>query len=343
MPIPHKLHVDLLSDRDQLRAFRVPNFLRIHPRLYDREAFEPTEQDVENARSENPKAEVRARKDASTGKLQSNAMIHRWSDGSVTISVGDEHFQVHTKSLAPPLDKPYQELQDGHYYAAAADLSSNHYMMVGHIHEQFIVRPGKDVEDDALAKLAERMQAASRGGHEGDMIIKTMRDPEQRKREAEQAEKERMKAQRRRETQAAKMDGAQRYPRTGGAGLSITDLEGGRRAGGSRKRAAGAGKPKRRRPEYDSDDDLPSGARRAGDDYDLQDDFIAPSDEDASDDGGEEDEEELDDEEELPRRKRQRTAEADDDDAEGELDDEVAGGRARQRRHVIDDDDEDED
>ena len=215
--------------------------MQFHPHLYDRDTFEPTEQDIENARSENPKAEIRARKDNSTGKLQSNAMIHRWSDGSVTVSVGDEHFEVSTKSLAPPLDKPYQEIQDGHYYAAAADLSSNHYMMVGHIHEQYVVRPGKDTEDDALAKLAERMQAASRGAHDGDMIIKTMRDPEQRKREAEQAEKERMKAQRRRETQAAKMDGAQRYPRSG-AGLSITDLEGGRRAGGSRKRAAGAGK-----------------------------------------------------------------------------------------------------
>lgn len=319
--------------------------MRILPEVYDRETFEPTEEDVENARSENPKAAVRMRKDPATGKFQSNTMIHRWSDGSVTMSVGDEHFDVSTKSLAPALDKPYQELQDGHYYAAAVDLNSNHYMMVGHIHEQFIVRPGKNVEDDALAKLAERMQAASRGAHDGDMIIKTMQDPEQRKREAEQAEKERNKAQRRRETQAAKMDGAQRYPRGAGGGLSINDLEGGRRGAGSRKRgAAGAGKPKRRRPEYDSDDDLPDGARRAGDDYDLGDDFIAPSDEEGSE--GEEDEEE-EEEEERPRKKRQRTVEPDDDDddddAEGELDDdEVAGGRARQRRHVIDDDDDED-
>lgn len=316
--------------------------MRVLPTLYDRDTFEPTDQDVDNAKSDNPKVEVRVRKDAVTGQLQGNTMIHRWSDGSVTISVGDQHFEVNTKILAPPADKPYQELQDAHYYAAAADLNSNHYMMVGHIQEQYSVRPGKDVEDDALAKLAERMQAASRGGHEGDMIIKTMHDPEQRKREAEQAEKERMKAQRRRETQAAKMDGAQRYPRGAAGGLSITDLEGGRRAGGSRKRAAGGGKPKRRRPEYDSDDDLPSGARRAGDDYDLQDDFIAPSDDENSDEVEEEDEEEeeLDDEDELPRRKRQRTAEA--DDADGDDDEDTGHGRSRQRRQVIDDD-EDED
>lgn len=315
--------------------------------MYDHDTFEPTDLDVENAKAENPKPEVRTQKDAATGQLRSNTLLHRWSDGSMTLSVGDEHFEIHSKSLAPPADKPYQELQDGHYYAATVNLNTNHYMMVGHVFEQYTVRPGKEVEDDALAKLAERMQAASRGMHDGDMIIKTVRDPEQQKREAEMAERERMKAQRRRETQAAKMDGAQRY-RPGGGGLSIGDLEGGRRAGGSRKRGApGSSKAKRRRPEYDSDDDLPSGARRVGDDYDLGDDFIAPSDDDASDGGDGEEEEELDDdddeeEEEAPRKKRQRTVEPEDEDAEGDLDDETAPGRARQRRHVIDDEDDDD-
>ncbi|KAM0280365.1 hypothetical protein ACHAQH_004078 [Verticillium albo-atrum] len=323
----------------QLSSFRVPKFISVLPELYDRDTFEPTDRDVQNAKADNPKAEVRVRKDRATGQLQSNALIHRWNDGSLTVSVGDEHFEIHTKTLAPAAGTPYKEVQDAHYYAAAPNLSSNHYMMVGHVSEQYTVRPGKAMEDDALAKLAERMAAASRGMHEGDMIIKTTKDPMLQIKQAELAEKERMKAQRRRETAAAKMDGPQRYGR-GAGGLSIGDLEGGRRGGSGRKRGAGGGaREKRRKPEYDSDDDLPSGARRVGDDYDLEDDFIAGSDEDISE-GAEEDEEEIldddeEEEEEAPRRKRQRTADADDDGHE-------ASGRAR-RRQVIDDEDEDED
>ncbi|ROT36871.1 hypothetical protein SODALDRAFT_352106 [Sodiomyces alkalinus F11] len=343
-----------------LRSFRVPKFIRILPELYDRGTFEPTEADIANAKAENPKADIRVRKDPATGQLQSNALLHRWSDGSLTLSIGDEHFEVSSKMLAPPLDKAYQELQDGHYYAAAPNLSSNHYMMVGHVSEQYAVRPGKEVEDDALAKLAERMAAASRGVHEADMIIKTVKDPELQKRQAEQAEKERMKAQRRRETTQARQEGGAgagaRYGRSGGAGaLSIGDLEGRKAGGGSRKRGASGvgagGRAKRRRPEYDSDDDLPSGARRAGDDYDLGDDFIAPSDEDLSDEGGgdddddEEEEEVLDDEDEdeAPRKKRRRSVESEDEDAEGDLDDEVAAestSRARRRPVIHDEDDE---
>ncbi|KAM0332568.1 hypothetical protein ACHAQA_002852 [Verticillium albo-atrum] len=323
----------------QLQSLRVPKFIQVLPELYNRENFEPTDRDVQNAKADNPKAEVRVRKDRATGQLQSNTLIHRWSDGSLTVSVGDEHFEIHTKSLAPAADKPYKEVHDAHYYAAAPNLSSNHFMMVGHVSEQYTVRPGKAMEDDALAKLAERMAAVSRGVHEGDMIIKTTSDPMLQIKQAELAEKERMKAQRRRETAAAKMDGPQRYGR-GAGGLSIGDLEGGRRGAGRKRGAGGGAKEKRRRPEYDSDDDLPSGARRVGDDYDLEDDFIAGSDEDVSEGGDDDEEEILDDddeeEEEAPRRKRQRTADADDD---GHGD---ASGRAR-RRQVIDDEDEDED
>ncbi|WQF78027.1 Putative leo1-like protein [Colletotrichum destructivum] len=320
--------------KDQrLRSLRVPKFMRIVPTLFDPETFEPTEQDIENAKAEVPKADIRVRRQGN--KLQSNAMIHRWSDGSVTMTVGDEHFEVTTKALAPGPDQPYSELQDGHYYAAAAEYSSNFLMFVGHVTDQYIVRPGKEVADDALIALAERMATISQKPQEKDMIINTIQDPELRKRQAEQAEKERMKMQRRRETQTARMDSSRGFGRSGG--LSIGDLEGGRRAGGSRKRGMpGAPKQKRRRPEYDSDDDLPSGARRQ-DDYDMEDDFIVASDEEVSEGDQDDDEEPLGDDE-APRYKKRRRR-SDDDDAEGDDDDMMeTSGRGR-RRHVVDDDD----
>ncbi len=114
----------------------------------------------------------------------------------MTLAVGDEHYEIQTKALAPPSSKPYNELQDAHYYAAAAHLSSNSLLVVGHVTEQYTVRPNKSVEDVALKALTERLQAATRSAQaaEGDMIIRTTQDPELQKKQAELAEKERERA-----------------------------------------------------------------------------------------------------------------------------------------------------
>lgn len=271
----------------------------------------------------------------------------------MTMSVGGDHYEVQKKVMAPPSDKPYQEVQDSHCYAAAAHLSSNLLLTVGHISEQYTVLPNKNMQDDALAALATKMQAVARGkARLADHIFTATIDPELQRKEAEMAEKERMKAQRRRENAAARLDS-----RTGtgnfrsGGGLSIGDLEGGRRgAGGARKRGQpGASRPKKRKPEYDSDDDLPAGRGR-NDDYDHEDDFIAPSDDEGSAEEEEDDDEDLlddDDEEEAPRAKRQKTAEAEDEDADADADpDDVDAPAANaeqsrgRRRNIVDDDDD---
>ncbi|KAF4334140.1 hypothetical protein FBEOM_12059 [Fusarium beomiforme] len=321
-----------------LRILRIPKFLKIMPEVYDPDTFEPTEFDLANAKAEHPKHVARVRKDHSTGELKSNTNIFHWSDGSVTISVGGEHYEIQRKALAPPPDKPYIEVNDGHYYAAAAELHSNILMTVGHITEQYNVRPNKAVGDDALTLLAERMAVASKPANATDMIIQTTVDPELQKKQAELAEKERMKAQRRRENAAAKMDGG--YGRSARGGLSIGDLEGGRRgAGGSRKRGApGSGKPRRRRDE-ESDEELEHAVGRH-EGYSLDDGFIVNSDDEEMESGGDDDDEDEfpDDMDEKPRSKRQRTRErSEDEDDLSEV--EQVAGRSR-RRNVIDDDDD---
>ncbi|KAH8675479.1 Leo1-like protein-domain-containing protein [Xylariales sp. PMI_506] len=338
-----------------LQSLRPPSFLRWAAEEYKPDTFQPTDWDQENARSDNPKGVIRYQRDPETGQLKSNAVVYRWSDGSLSISVGGEHYEVQKKTLAPPSDKPYQEMQDSHYYAAAAHLSSNLLLTVGHVSEQYTVLPNRNMQDDALAKLASRMQAAARDKNKSaNNIFTATRDPELQRKEAELAEKERMKAQRRRENAAARMDSRPGSYRSGG--LSIGDLEGGRRgAGGPRKRGQpGAAKPKKRRPEYDSDDDLPAGRGR-GDDYDHEDDFIAPSDDEGSMVEDDDEDDLLDDddeeEEEAPRSKRQRTTEAEDDDADADADADLddldapahaAESRGRRRNIVDDDDDEDD-
>lgn len=320
---------------------RVPKFIKIMPEEYVADSFEPTEYDIANAKAEHPSQVARVKRDARSGNLKSNTNIYRWSDGSVTISVGGEQFEIAKKSLAPGPGQAYDELKDGHNYAAAAELGSNLLMTVGHITEQFNVKPNikKGVNDDALSVLAQRMAQASRAVKDEDMIIKTTQDPELQKRQAEAAEKERMKAQRRRENAAAKMDGLGRYGGGGRGGLSIGDLEGGRRGAGSTRPRASGTKPKRRRPEYDSDDDLPSGMRRQ-DNYDMEDDFLVGSDEEEEEVGSDDEEEDVLEDDRRPKPKRRRTAEseedADGDEAESPME---ASGRGR-RRNVIDDDDE---
>lgn len=327
---------------------RVPKFIKFMPEVYDPDLFQPSEFDLANAKAEQPRCVARVKRDSSTGRLKSNTNMYRWSDGSVSISVGGEHYEIQKKLLASGSDKAYNELHDGHCYAAAAELGCNMLMTVGHLTEQYNVKPNKAVGDDALTLFAERMAQASQAMKGEDMIVRTTRDPELQKRQAELAEKERMKAQRRRENAAAKMDGG--LGRSGRGGLSIGDLEGERRGtGAGRKRGVpGSTKQKRRRPEYDSDDDLPQGVGRH-EDYDMDDGFlVASGDEDLEESGGEGDEEDEDmlgyAKEGGRRSKRQRTAEAEgDEDAEG---DEVepagdAAGRAR-RRNVVDDEDEED-
>lgn len=306
---------------------------------YKADEWQPSKWDLENANSDNPTPSVMFRRDDKTGRMQSNANIYRWSDGSVTLAIGEEHYEIQSKFLATPSNKPYQEVQDAHYYAAAAHLTTNSLLIVGHLTEQYTVRPNKELQDHALERLKAELAGAKKD-RSSDMIIVTNEDPELLKKQAEMAEKERAKLQRRRETAAARADGVSgRYK---GGALSVGDLEGRRGAAGAgRKRGApGGGKKKLRRPEYDSDDDLPSGSRR-GDNYDMDDGFLVDSEESEDVEDDEEEEELLDDddeEEERPRaKKRQRTAEPDQDA------DDNATTSNRRRRRVVQDEDEDED
>lgn len=307
---------------------------------YKSSEWQPGRWDLDNASSENPIPSIMCRRDPKTGRLQSNANIYRWSDGSVTLAVGDEHYEIQSKALAPPRNKPYQEVQDAHYYAAAAHLTTNSLLIVGHLTEQYTVRPNKELQDHALERLMADLAGAKKD-RGSEMIIVTNEDPELQKRQAELAEKERAKLQRRRETASARADGTgARYK---GGALSVGDLEGRRGAAGAgRKRGApGGAKQKRRRPEYDSDDDLPSGTRRA-DSYDMDDGFLVNSEESEEEVEEDDEEEELldddDEEDEAPRPKRQRTTEPDADGEEGAG--HAESSRGRRRRVVADDDEE---
>lgn len=326
---------------------KVPPFIKINPREYKADSWEPTKWDLENAKLETPLPSALFRRDPETGRMESNTNVYQWSDGSVTIAIGDEHYEIQSKQLAPEAEEPYKEVKDTHYYAAAAHLTTNSLLVIGHFTTQYTLKPNKGIADHALEKLRADV-AENEKERQRDIFITTIEDPELKRKQAEQAEKEALKAQRRRENAAARAEGTgSRYK---GGSLSVGDLEGRRGAGaGGRKRGApGGAKKKHRRPEYDSDDDLPSGARQ-NDNYDMDDGFLVDSDEDSEEVVDDEEEEEIlddEDEDEAPRTKRRKTTPAADQDADGEedLDDDDTPAQeassSRRRRRVIDDDDE---
>lgn len=269
----------------------------------------------------------------------------------MTMQVGEEHYEIQVKAQVPPPNKPYNPDRDAHRYIAAAQPAAEQILTVAHINEEWAIRPDKQRIDEDTELLREKMGLAKGGLREGEMIITTTEDPELQKKQAELAEKERLRAQRRRENAQMRVEGGGGGYRKGG--LSVGDLEGGRRVTSGRKRGAGGSAKRsqsRYNDEYDSDDDLPPGGRR-DDAYDKGDDFIADSDEEIVDGGSDDDDDILDDGDDVvderPRTKRQRTAEPSNDeiDADGDPDDyapAASGDHGRRRvRRVVSSDDED--
>ncbi|KAJ8061107.1 hypothetical protein OCU04_010181 [Sclerotinia nivalis] len=343
----------------EFHTFRLPKFFGIEPREYNPETFEipisdhhVTTQSANFSARSVAESTIRYRK-TDSGKLESNTNIYTWSDGSTTLAIGDQHYELQSKPLAPAKDNKYNEVLDSHYYMASPSVTSQILVVVGHMTNEYTVRPNKDIEDDALNRLKKNFAAATglEGGEKKrlNMIVKN-EDPELQKKRAETAEKERMRAQRRREAQLERASQSTGRRPGIGAGLTLDDLDGRSGRRGPRK-PAGAKRP-RRRPEYDSDDDLPRGRNRE-DEYDKEDDFLASSDEELEEGGGDDDDEEiLDESDEAPRHKKQKTSkpaeESDADaDADADLDDdeivqaphaEVSGNR--RKRNIIEDDDD---
>ncbi|MBE3041320.1 hypothetical protein IMZ48_01790, partial [Candidatus Bathyarchaeota archaeon] len=80
----------------------MPGFVKFVPEPYDPDTFEPTPFDIENSKEINPAPVVRWFRDRESGELRSNANIYKWDDGSMSMSVGDQHFAIQKKQMAPP-------------------------------------------------------------------------------------------------------------------------------------------------------------------------------------------------------------------------------------------------
>ena len=307
-----------------LYLMKIPQYLPLIPELFDVDTFTvPKSIPTQPSPYTLATTAIRFRQHPTDpSKYQSNSRIIRWSDGTLSLQIGSspELYDLPSKPLAPPpKSTDYDPTQDSHTYLVTPHEGANMLRFIGHATQSLsVMAAGEEVSDEAMARLHEQLAAAvqAKGGMRvKNMEIQNMEDPEKLKREAEKAEKERMRAQKRLEAQRRKHDilpergglsGSRGSAGTGGSGvggrLTAADLEERRR-----ERRGGRGSPSGRR-----------GATRE-DDYDRGDGFLADEDEEEDDfivddeDGDEEmDQDNEDDEEETERRQRARLKKAKD-------------------------------
>ncbi|MCJ1312440.1 hypothetical protein MMC25_006114 [Agyrium rufum] len=349
----------LTGSDGEIYLLKYPQFMGVEHKRFDLKTFQPPTTEHHTglppsshySPSQVANNTIRWRRAPNDPKrLQSNARILRWSDGSLTLQLAAnpmDQYELPTKPLAPPQYNPrlptptsinsrakpaprYEPRLDSHTYLAVPHIFNNILRTTRQITASVSVQTTNtaNIEDDALIRLQESLAASARGSKpgatEGRMgIIDITEDPELAKKKAELAEKEKLRAQKRRQNQEEReRDRANRVLgrsglRTGGysTGLTIGGLEDDDGIGGGR--SAGRAKitkpkrPRRRNDEYsDEEEEYGHQGRTKEDEYDKDDGFLVGSDEE--EDLVEDDEEEEDVDEGLGGV----------DDAEGEDDDE---------------------
>lgn len=273
-----------------------------------------------------------------------------------------EQFALSAKPLAPPqinppkptptsIHKPqkakdaipYNAQLDSHTYLASPHAVASVVRLTNHITSSLSVESRADQDDEALIKLQETMAAAAKGKQKtangGIEIIHITEDPEKAKIAAEKFEKERMKAERRRQVQTEReRDRSNRVLgrsglRQGGysTGLTIGGLEDDDGMTTSRARPSKPKKkPRRRNSEYSDEEEFSKRGRTREDEYDEEDGFLVGSDEEPEADASEEEEEEME-EPEKPEKPTKRASPAPKVDA---------GPRAKKRRVISEDEDD---
>lgn len=375
---------------DELYALQLPPFLGLNQRNFHYPSYDPPAK-PHNAASmkatdkfspfSTATSTVYWRRDPNpknSDTLQSNARIIRWSDGSLTMQLASkptQQYRISTTALRQNYDTktntvrknpvPYDPNRDTHNYLAAPHNTSGLDSQITRpLDAALRIQPSGDLADESVSKLKDALFRAADLGDPLATMSKLKQDPEYQRLQAEKAEKEEMRAARRRENAAQRMnarrDGVLGRSGMGGGrgGLSVAGLEDDEGMPSARGTRPKGGK---RRPKFNrhgiiysdnEDESMPRGRTRE-DEYDREDDFLANSDEEP---------ETYEDDEELPE-------DDEDEDAEGEVDDDVGAvpqrkeragtpkrpaadddageGRAsptqaRKKRRVIDDDDEEE-
>jgi len=381
---------------------KMPDFMAIEPSSWDYQKFQPPTTDHHSNKP--PSATFSAYNTAmstirwrhspsNAAKLQSNARILRWSDGSLTLQMASDptvQYEIDGNSLAPPQRNPvqptpvsvtasgkkagrqgdgtiagerYDQNKDAFTYMVIPSESTSTLRVAHKITAALSIRQSGSVTDDAeerlQAALAHAVNATKVNGVGSADLQLIDEDPEQARKAAEESMRQKVRADKKRE--AAAQRETERANRTvgrhgissnryGGLNVGMLEDEDGAAAGRPRKTGAGPRKSRQRRNSIYSDDEDFGRKRFATkeDEYDEEDDFLAPSDEEELVEDEDEDEDDgiVEEARERPSKRDRPPPTADapgvgeDADAEGEPDDDMPQGPRTKVRRVLDDDED---
>jgi RNA polymerase-associated protein LEO1 len=287
---------------------KVPHTLSMEPVIFDPEKFTmpTTDPDSDVSAYTHATNSIRVRKDPrNPSKLQSNARIIRWSDGTLSLQIASSSqiYDLAPKPLTSDPKRPdkYQPTEDSHTYLLDPHESAGTLRVIGHATQALTVVPagGNLANNRAVQRLhSELAIAINSSGRKNPLEMTDLKDPEAERKEAERIAKEKERANKKLEAQRRRAK--ERDPLEGAARRSYQRVTGTRSKRDSPPITAGRG-------------------RGREDEYDLEDEFIEGSDdeidEEASDGANEDDE--MD--EKRPKRETERD---------------------RKRRRVVDESDE---
>lgn len=372
---------------DEFYLLNMPAFLGIKQEAFNPETYEPPvlSHDGDSSRQTSAYSTAMSsmfwrRDPTDASKIQSTARFVRWDDGSITLQLATkptEQYKVNAQPLRQgfgrkiPPGTAYDPAKDSLTFLAAAHSTPVIDLQLVHaLDASMKILPTGGEQDEAEARLKQLMAATKPEGISMARTKAVEEDPELARKQAEQFEKERMRAQRKRENAEERLTMKRnnvlgRAGLGGGrGGLSVAGLEDDMGMPLSRGKMKKSKRKMNRHGEIysdDEDDTMPRGRTRE-DEYDREDDFLADSEEEPEQYG--DDDELLDDEEdysekekktvpeERPRKERERTPKRsrmdeldEEEDAEGEPDDELlrqSPQQVRKKRRVVEDEDEDE-
>lgn len=212
---------------------KMPSFISIDPRSFDVPAFQPPTTDHHSTKA--PSATFSAYNTALStirwrhspsdhSKLQSNARMNRWSDGSLTLQLASDpttQYEIDGTALAPPqrnpvkptpvskqtrnnkagragasaagADEKFSAAKDAFTYLVRPHLETSTMIVTHKITAGLSIKQSDSVEDDAIERLQANLAAASgaskANGAGGIMMELDEKDPEEAKRAALAAQK----------------------------------------------------------------------------------------------------------------------------------------------------------
>lgn len=361
----------------------LPPFLGLKPENYDAQTYKiPT---TNHGSNQPPEDRFSPFSVASTtafwrhdplnpSKIQSNARIVRWSDGSLTFQIASQprdHYRVSTTGLRQDYGNARNK-KTGEIHDYNPDKDSQHYLAAPHAKAEVLrliypfsaamkILPSGEQTDEAVLTLQKNL-AAAEAIHDPFAAIRSVKeDPELGRKRAELAEKDKLRAERKREAQIERETGrkdrvlGRRGLGRGGVGLTIGGLEDedGMPTAKARKPARRGGNRRGDIYSDDEDDGYPRGRTRE-DEYDQDDGFLAASDEEpeifddeeeeeAGEDDPDVDDLEIDGRETVVKSKSRSDRQETPKRSQKEIEDDpstIGSPHARKKRRVIDDEDE---